>query len=560
MRGRHHTAAKGYARARFVAVVLAAAGLPGCMASQEAPESSQEGAELANAEGLRVSRTDRALSGNLRTPAGEVSFVSQLVSDLRVDLSMTINGKAFSWTKDEALEVQTITGHDAILDARDHDLLKDLIVELEPYLTELPERAPQDMFPFMAASYWEEAPDGYVHRARTIGGEGVARPKSIGSDAAAPSSYVCLAAGTTWTLPYTRSNGTVECSTATVNTNWKQSACNAADYSCMGRCGGGCGGFGGGLTMDCLEHDICSHNLCASGGGSDVNCGDEYDQAADDFSNFTFGGSCTPSNVTPGMDPVCVNKVVAACGNGVIEAGEACDNTSTCCTWNCGLASNGTTCTGGTCDAGTCAPTVAGASIHQTALSGASSAQLFFELLVPAGGTAVQFVLSGGTGNADLYVRKNTQVSSSSYDCRPYLANNAETCAGSGAGRYYVMVRGRTAFAGVSLHATYTQGVVVTPLTQTLSGASSSEQRFTLVVPAGGADVIVATSAAASGNADLYIKKGTTVTTSSYDCRSNKSGTLAESCAGTGAGTYTVLVRGYSAFTGVTLTGSYTSL
>lgn len=58
-------------------------------------------------------------------------------------------------------------------------------------------------------------------------------------------------------------------------------------YGCMGRCGADCGGWlPSSWTKDCMDHDACSARNSASGGASDPNCGDEYNEAADDW---TFG-------------------------------------------------------------------------------------------------------------------------------------------------------------------------------------------------------------------------------------------------------------------------------
>jgi hypothetical protein len=66
-----------------------------------------------------------------------------------------------------------------------------------------------------------------------------------------------------------------------VGTNWP------SGYGCMGRCGSDCGGWlPSSWTKDCLDHDACSYRNSASGGASDPNCGDEFNEAADDW---TFG-------------------------------------------------------------------------------------------------------------------------------------------------------------------------------------------------------------------------------------------------------------------------------
>ena len=76
---------------------------------------------------------------------------------------------------------------------------------------------------------------------------------------------------------------------------------------------------------------------------------------------------------------------------------------------------------------------------------------------VPAGATDLEFQMSGGSGDADLYVRFGSEPTTSSYNCRPYLNGNDETCtfASPSTGTYHVMIRGYQAYSGVSLVASY---------------------------------------------------------------------------------------------------------
>ena len=102
-------------------------------------------------------------------------------------------------------------------------------------------------------------------------------------------------------------------------------------------------------------------------------------------------------------------------------------------------------------------------------------------------------------------------------------------------------------------------GELANGVTQTgLNGSAAQELSFTMVVPAGATDLNF-TMAGGTGGADLYVKFGSAPTSSSYDCRPYAGGN-AESCpiATAQAGTYHVKVIGYSAFTGVNLTGSFT--
>ena len=92
-----------------------------------------------------------------------------------------------------------------------------------------------------------------------------------------------------------------------------------------------------------------------------------------------------------------------------------------------------------------------------TGLTAATNGQLTYMMDVPAG-RAVTFTISGGTGDADMYVRFGSAPTTTTYDCRPYLSGNNETCtmpARSTAGRFYVMLRGYSAFSGVSLRGAY---------------------------------------------------------------------------------------------------------
>ncbi|HEX5752581.1 MAG TPA: M4 family metallopeptidase [Archangium sp.] len=92
-----------------------------------------------------------------------------------------------------------------------------------------------------------------------------------------------------------------------------------------------------------------------------------------------------------------------------------------------------------------------------TGISGASGSLKYYHLDVPAS-RAVTFTLSGGSGDADMYVKFGSTPSTSSYDCRPYLSGNNETCsfaAKTTSGRYYVMLRGYSSYSSTSLKGAY---------------------------------------------------------------------------------------------------------
>ena len=92
--------------------------------------------------------------------------------------------------------------------------------------------------------------------------------------------------------------------------------------------------------------------------------------------------------------------------------------------------------------------------------SGASQSQTFYTLEVPAGATNLTFATAGGSGDVDLYVKAGSAPTTASYDCRPYLNGNNETCniANIQSGTYHVLLVGYTQYSGATLTGSYTSG------------------------------------------------------------------------------------------------------
>ena len=98
--------------------------------------------------------------------------------------------------------------------------------------------------------------------------------------------------------------------------------------------------------------------------------------------------------------------------------------------------------------------------VAATNLSAATGAYVNYTMTVPAGATNLTFTTSGGTGDADMYVKFGSAPTDTVYDCRPYASGNAETCtfAAPSAGTYYINLKAYAAFSGVSLTGDYTTG------------------------------------------------------------------------------------------------------
>jgi leucyl aminopeptidase len=197
--------------------------------------------------------------------------------------------------------------------------------------------------------------------------------------------------------------------------------------------------------------------------------------------------------------------------------------------------------------------------VAKTGLSSGVGSDLTYTMDVPAGATNIKFTMSGGTGDADLYVKFGSAPTDSSYDCRPYVGGNSEACTGTLAGgKYYVRIKAYSAFSGVSLVGSYTEGgtgglPAIDVTKANVSIAKSTWAHYTQALDAGYTSFTV-TMSGGTGDADLYVRKGAQSTSTAYDCRPYKNGN-AETCtfANPAAGTWYIDVYGYAAATGVTI-------
>jgi|GEM_PF-139736 len=207
--------------------------------------------------------------------------------------------------------------------------------------------------------------------------------------------------------------------------------------------------------------------------------------------------------------------------------------------------------------------TVLANGVAKTGLAASTGDDLMYTMEVPAGATDLSFVMSGGTGDADMYVRFGSAPTDSSYDCRPYKSGNSETCTISSiqTGTYYVRVKAYSTFSGASVTGSYTEAAAPgeggSASATDLSGSRRAWSHYTVEIPAGMGTLTVEMSGG-TGDADLYVKQSGQPSSNSYDCRPYKSGNN-ESCSFNNptAGTWYISIYGYSAYTGVDLTATW---
>jgi vibriolysin len=87
-----------------------------------------------------------------------------------------------------------------------------------------------------------------------------------------------------------------------------------------------------------------------------------------------------------------------------------------------------------------------------TGISGASGNTKFWKI-TPGAGRTLTVRISGGSGDADLYLRPGARPTTSNWSCRPYLNGNNEVCTvpSTAAGDYYIMLRAFSTYSGVTL-------------------------------------------------------------------------------------------------------------
>jgi serine protease len=168
-------------------------------------------------------------------------------------------------------------------------------------------------------------------------------------------------------------------------------------------------------------------------------------------------------------------------------------------------------------------------------------------------------VITGGSGDADLYVRFGQEPTASQYDCRPYRNGNEETCNIDTvqAGIYYIMLRAYTDYSGVSLTGSYTLGGGGSFSQSNLSASDGEWKHFTVNIEPGMSQFSVNMSGG-SGDADLYVRRGSQPTTGNYDCRPYRWGNT-ESCnfSNPASGVWYISVRAYSAYSGVNINANW---
>ncbi|MCB9229132.1 MAG: M4 family metallopeptidase [Deltaproteobacteria bacterium] len=90
-------------------------------------------------------------------------------------------------------------------------------------------------------------------------------------------------------------------------------------------------------------------------------------------------------------------------------------------------------------------------------LHGKEGEESFFVMKVLPGQSHLQISLSGGEGDADLYVRFGEEPSAQVFNCRPWKSGNEESCSFDypSSGDWHIMIRGYNDYSGLTLTGSY---------------------------------------------------------------------------------------------------------
>ena len=94
--------------------------------------------------------------------------------------------------------------------------------------------------------------------------------------------------------------------------------------------------------------------------------------------------------------------------------------------------------------------------VAQHNLSSRFDEDLWFKIKVPDGVHSIKFEVFGGTGDADMYVKRGYRPTDDDWDCRPMLAGNDEQCKLDNAGGvYFVRLKSYVGYTALSLRVSF---------------------------------------------------------------------------------------------------------
>jgi len=198
-------------------------------------------------------------------------------------------------------------------------------------------------------------------------------------------------------------------------------------------------------------------------------------------------------------------------------------------------------------------------------LSGGPGAEKHFKIFVPASKAQVMFLMSGGSGDADMYIRKGSAPNTVSWSYRPYLVTTTEKVVVNNPSAdgdwYYIMIKGYTSFSGVDFLAQFQAGPRLHRnggTIRNIAGTYKEQRHFKIEVPVNATKLTIKTSGG-SGDVDLYAKAWNFPTTSYYTQKAAHDGNTESIVINNpSSGTWYFMLRGVdNGYSGVKLFAEY---
>ncbi len=191
-----------------------------------------------------------------------------------IDLQVRVNDKLVDVSVSSTKGLQNFDGHGAVLSHEERNALAQAALDYSKQNSISDSSPLEQKAVFQVFDYLSQAPENYALPSRNFNN------LSLKNDG-----ITCIKKGTTVKAQWSTKLVPLVAEDIMVGANWPN------NYGCMGRCGGDCGwGAPSAWTKDCLDHDACSFRNSASGGASDPNCGDEFNEAADDWIGGVWAG------------------------------------------------------------------------------------------------------------------------------------------------------------------------------------------------------------------------------------------------------------------------------
>jgi hypothetical protein len=216
------------------------------------------------------------MSGSYSYEDVRVDYEVRSAGETRSLVRVIVDGNLMELDIDMGSESFVMDGYGIILTEDQQDAFRLLAGALADYFQDRTgELTTHDYVIIRIIEYWSDAPANYEFGRKVYGSMDARDGLLMGISA--NEGVTCIRKGTWVTAKYDDSKGDHSESVLVGSTA-------RAGYECMGRCGGGCGSWlPSSWCKDCMDHDQCSNKNYSSGGSSDANCGDEYNEASDDW-------------------------------------------------------------------------------------------------------------------------------------------------------------------------------------------------------------------------------------------------------------------------------------